>query len=123
MNLALTEMRRAKTRFGLLTGAVGLLVYLILFQPALSGGLIEQFIGALKHQSADVLVYNAQARKNLEGSVILPDQQAAVAAVPGVAAAEPLGEDTFTVLAGTALMPSDRLRTPPAALNPFTCGV
>jgi hypothetical protein len=31
--------------------------------------------------------------------------------------------DTFTVLAGTALMPSDRLRTPPAALNPFTCGV
>lgn len=100
VNLALTEMRRAKTRFGLLTGAVGLLVYLILFQQALSGGLIEQFIGALKHQSADVLVYNAQARKNLEGSIILPEQQAAVAGVPGVAAAEPLGEDTFTVLAG-----------------------
>lgn len=100
VNLALTEMRRAKTRFGLLTGAVGLLVYLILFQQALSGGLIEQFIGALRHQSADVLVYNAQARKNLEGSIILPEQLAAVGAVPGVAAAEPLGEDTFTVLAG-----------------------
>lgn len=93
-------MRRAKLRFGLLTGAVGLLVYLILFQQALSSGLVNQFIGALKNQSSDVLVYNAQARKNLEGSIILPDQVAAVAGVPGVERAEPLGEDTFTVVAG-----------------------
>jgi putative ABC transport system permease protein len=102
VNLALTEMRRAKVRFGLLTGAVGLLVYLILFQQALSGGLIEQFIGALKHQSADVLVYNAQARKNLEGSIILPEQLDAVGTVDGVGVAAPFGEDTFTVVAGGA---------------------
>lgn len=100
MFLALKEMRRAKLRFGLLAGAVGLLVFLILFQQALLGGLITQFIGALKNQSADVLVYNAQARKNLEGSIILPDQAAQVAAVPGVADAAPLGESTFTVTAG-----------------------
>ena len=93
-------MRRAKTRFGLLAGAVGLLVYLILFQQALLGGLVEQFIGAVKHQSADVLVFNDQARKNLEGSIIFPEQLDAVAGVEGVATAAPLGQDTFTVRAG-----------------------
>ena len=99
MFLALKEMRRSKVRFGLLSGAVALLVFLILFQQALVSGLITQFIGALKNQSAQVLVYNEQARKNLEGSIILPDQAAAVAQVPGVAIAAPLGEGTFTVTA------------------------
>ncbi len=99
MFLALREMRRAKLRFGLLAGAVGLLVFLILFQQALLGGLINQFIGALKNQSADVLVYNDQARKNVEGSIILPEQAAAIAAVDGVAAVGPLGQGTFTVTA------------------------
>lgn len=98
--LALNEMRRAKVRFGLLAGAVGLLVFLILFQQALLSGLVNQFIGALKNQSADVLVYNSQARKNLEGSIILPDQQAAIETVDGVAVSAPLGEGTFTVIAG-----------------------
>ncbi len=100
MFLALKEMRRAKVRFGLLAGAVGLLVFLILFQQALLTGLINQFIGAIKHQSGEVLVYNDQARKNLDGSIILPDQQAAIAQVEGVAAASPLGQATFTVTAG-----------------------
>ena len=105
MFLALTEMRRAKVRFGLLAGAVGLLVFLILFQQALLGGLINQFIGAIKNQSGEVLVFNDQARRNLEGSIILPPQQAAIADVEGVEAASPLGEATFTVTAdadGTA---------------------
>jgi len=99
MFLALKEMQRAKVRFGLLAGAVGLLVFLILFQQALLTGLINQFIGAIKNQSGEVLVYNGQARKNLEGSIILPDQQAAIAAVEGVAVASPLGQATFTVTA------------------------
>ena len=99
MFLAWHEMRRSKLRFGLLTGAVGLLVFLILFQQALLGGLITQFIGAVRNQSADVLVFNDQARKNIEGSIILPEQAAAVAAVEGVAVASPLGESTFTVQA------------------------
>jgi putative ABC transport system permease protein len=99
MFLALKEMRRAKLRFGLLTGAVALLIFLILFQQALLTGLINQFIGALKNQSAQVLVYNEQARKNVEGSLIFPDQSAAVAQVDGVAAAAPLGQGTFTATA------------------------
>lgn len=99
MFLALKEMRRAKLRFGLLTGAVALLVFLILFQQALLTGLVNQFIGALKNQSADVLVYSSQARKNVEGSLIFPEQSAAIPAVPGVEAAAPLGQGTFTVTA------------------------
>ena len=99
MFLALTEMRRAKVRFGLLAGAVGLLVFLILFQQALLSGLINQFIGAIKNQSGEVLVFNEQARRNLEGSIILPAQQAAIAEIVGVGASSPLGEATFTVSA------------------------
>lgn len=97
MFLAFRELRRAKLRFTLLTGAVTLLVFLILFQQALLGGLITQFIGALRNQSAEVLVYGADARKNLEGSRVTDAQLAAVAGVAGVRATAPLGEGTFTV--------------------------
>jgi putative ABC transport system permease protein len=95
--LALKEIKRAKLRFGLLAGAVALLIFLILFQQALLGGLINQFIGALKNQSGDVVVYNEQARRNLEGSIILPDQQASVEQAAQGFQVDPLGEGTFTV--------------------------
>lgn len=107
MFLAWHEMRRATVRFGLLTGAVGLLVFLILFQQALLGGLVTQFIGALRNQTADVLVYNDQARANLEGSIIQPQQLVAVASVEGVATAAPLGEATFSVQTGTIDQPGE----------------
>jgi putative ABC transport system permease protein len=97
MFLALREIRHSKARFVLLGGAVGLLVFLILFVQALTGALIRQFIGAIEHQSATVLVYGADARKNLEGSRISPDTVQQVAAVPGVASAGPIGQGTFTV--------------------------
>lgn len=100
MFLALAEIRRARLRFGLLAGAVGLLVFLVLFVQAITGNLITQFIGALDNQSAQVLVYGADARQNLEGSRVTDDQVAAVSAVDGVARAEPLGEGTFSVAAG-----------------------
>ncbi len=105
MFLAVQEMKRAKVRFGLLTGAVGLLVFLILFQQTLLTGLVKQFIGAVERQSGEVLVYNDQARKNLEGSIVLPEQQAAIEALAtdsanGIVDASPLGEATFTVIAG-----------------------
>ena len=58
MFLALNEMRRARTRFGLLIGAVALLVFLILFQQTLQNGLITSFVGALRNQSAPALVYS-----------------------------------------------------------------
>jgi len=101
--LAGREIRRAKLRFGLLAGAVGLLVFLILFQQALLGSLVKSFTGAIENQSATVLVYNAEARKNVAGSVIPSQQQAAVEAVDGVGASAPFGEATFTIEAAGKL--------------------
>ena len=97
MNLAWTEIRRAKLRFGLLTGAVALLVFLIMFMQTLSGTLLNLFIGGVENQSAGVLVYGEDARRSIEGSIVTPDQVAAVATVEGVGNAAPLGENTFTV--------------------------
>jgi putative ABC transport system permease protein len=98
--LASSELRRAKLRFGLLAGAVGLLVFLILFQQALLGSLLQSFTGAIEHQSGEVLVFNREARRNVAGSVVPPDQAAAVAAVDGVGDVAPLGEAAVTVDAG-----------------------
>jgi putative ABC transport system permease protein len=84
-------------RFGLLSGAVGLLVFLILFQQALLGSLLLSFTGAVENQSATVLVFSEEARKNLAGSVILPPQQAQIEAVDGVGTSAPLGQTTLTV--------------------------
>ena len=78
--LALAEIRRAKLRFGLLTGAVALLVFLILFQQSLAAGLLGSFTGGLENQSAEVLVYDEDARRSVDGSVVTPEQVDAVAA-------------------------------------------
>lgn len=98
--LAGREIRRAKLRFGLLAGAVGLLVFLIMFQQALLGSLLKSFTGAIENQSAQVLVFSAEARKNVAGSIIPPPVQAAVEDVEGVGDSAPLGEATLTVAAG-----------------------
>jgi putative ABC transport system permease protein len=95
--VALREIRRGRLRFGLILGAVGLLVFLILFQQTLLSTLLSFFSGALANQSAAVVVYSDEARKSLEGSVVTSEQVAATAQVQGVARAEPLGEGTFTV--------------------------
>jgi len=104
VRLALAEIRRAKLRFGLLIGAVALLVFLILFQQTLAGALLGSFTDGLGKQSAEVLVFNADARGAVEGSVVTPEQVATVRDVPGVAQAEPLGESTFSVDVGDATL-------------------
>ncbi|MGD9703876.1 MAG: ABC transporter permease [Acidimicrobiia bacterium] len=112
MFLALRELRHAKLRFFLLAGSIGLLVFLILVQLALRDGLVTQFIGAIRHQSAPVLVYGDQARQNLEGSQVDPSAIEAVAAVEGVARVGRFGEATFTVSTPTSramTKPADRL--------------
>ena len=99
MLLAWREVARAKLRFGLLTVAVGLLVFLIIFQQVLLGSLLQSFTGALENQSATVLVYGKESRKNLAGSVVLPPQVEAVRSVDGVARAAEFGEATLTFAA------------------------
>ncbi len=109
MLLANREIRRARLRFALLSGAVGLLVYLILFQQLLLGGLLQGFTGALDAQDAKVLVYGAEARKNVEGSVLPPETVQAIRGVDGVAAAGQLGQGTFTMLAAAAGKPAEQV--------------
>lgn len=100
MRLALREIRRTKLRFSLLAGAVGLLVFLILFQSTLLSTLLSFFSGALGSQSGTVVVYSEDARKNPEGSILPLATVDAVAGVPGVGAAGPFGVDTMTARAG-----------------------
>ncbi|MFM8303785.1 MAG: ABC transporter permease [Actinomycetota bacterium] len=100
MRLAFREILRARLRFGLLAGAVGLLVFLILFQSTLLSTLLSFFSGALETQSGQVVVYSEDARKNPEGSILPLAAVDAVAAVPGVRRAAPFGVDTMTARAG-----------------------
>jgi putative ABC transport system permease protein len=98
--LALKEIRRAKVRFALLMGSIGLLVFLILFQQTLQNGLITSFIGAIERQSAPVLVYSVDGRVNLQGSVVTPEVAEQIAQVDGVAETGRIGQGTFSVDAG-----------------------
>ena len=99
MFLALKEMRRAWVRFGLLIAAIALLVFLILFQQALQTGLLTSFVGAIRNQSAPVLVYSVDGQRVLQGSVITPDLEQIVRATPGIADIGYVGQGTFTVTA------------------------
>ncbi len=87
MNLALTEMKRSKLKFGLLIGAVALLVFLVLFLTTLSTALVTSITGALNGLDGQVLVYSDAARDNLQASRLPPTVVAEVEKVPGVAAA------------------------------------
>jgi putative ABC transport system permease protein len=99
MFLALTEMRRAKGRFALLIVAIGMLVFLILFQQSLQNGLVTSFIGAIRNQSAPVLVYSVDGQRVIQGSIITPDLEASVRTAGGVGEVGRIGQGTFTVLA------------------------
>jgi putative ABC transport system permease protein len=100
MFLALKEMRRAKGRFGLLIAAIGLLVFLILFQQSLQNGLLTSFVGAIRNQSAPVLVYSVDGQRVIQGSVITPDMAQLVDGADGVGEVGQIAQGTFTVAAG-----------------------
>ena len=101
--IAFKEMVRAKARFGLLVGAIGLLLFLILFQQALRDGLITSFVGAIEQQSAPVLVFSTDGRRNLQSSSITPELEDRVRAVDGVGRVGRIGQSTFSVRAGGAI--------------------
>lgn len=100
LRLALVEVRRSKGRFTLLIAAIGFLVFLIVFQQALLDGLVAQFAGGLRNLDADVVVYDDQARRTVEGSVVPVPEVVALEEVEGVVDTGPLGVGTFTVEAG-----------------------
>jgi putative ABC transport system permease protein len=101
--IALRDLWRSKLRFALLAGAVGLLIFLLLFLNTLSATLLGFFVGAIENNSSDVLVYDDTAHGNLQASRLDPSVVADVTAVVGVAAAAPIGELTLTVEVGGEL--------------------
>jgi putative ABC transport system permease protein len=103
MRLGLRDLQRAKLKFALLGGALALLVFLLLFLNTLSSTLLGFFTGAVKHNTAEVLVYNSDARRNLQSSRLPPGTVEQVRAVPGVLAAGPIGNTTLTVDVGKGL--------------------
>jgi len=100
MFLALKEMIRAKVRFGLLISAIGLLVFLILFQQSLQNGLLTSFVGAIRNQSAPVLVYSVDGQRVIQGSIITPDLEQQVRGLDEVGTIGRIGQGTFTVTVG-----------------------
>ncbi len=96
MFLAFKEMARAKVRFALLIAAIALLVFLILFQQSLQNGLITGFIGAIREQSAPVLVYSVDGQRVIQGSVITPQMEEQVRTAPGTGEVGRIGQGTFT---------------------------
>ena len=96
MFVAFKEIRRSLGRFSLLTMAVALLVLLLLFFQAVAGTLTSGLTGGLESSSADVLVYDQQARRNPATSILSPKVEAEVAAAPDVAATSPIGLSVFT---------------------------
>ncbi|HET9071184.1 MAG TPA: hypothetical protein VFN60_04665 [Acidimicrobiales bacterium] len=103
MRLGLLDLLRARLRFGLLAGALAVLVFLLLFLNTISATLLGFLTGAVQHNSADVLVYSAASRRNLQASRLDPSVVGAVRAVPGVAAAGPIGQTTLTATVGRGL--------------------
>ena len=80
MFLALKEMRRAKVAVRpARSPRIGLLVFLILFQQSLQNGLLTAFVGAIRNQSAPVLVYSVDGQRMIQGSVITPELEPLVA--------------------------------------------
>jgi putative ABC transport system permease protein len=99
MFLALKEMRRGATRFSLLMVAIGMLVFLILFQQSIQNGLLTSFAGAVRNQSAPVLVYTVDGQRTIQGSIMTPELERLVRSVDEVGQIGRIGLGTFTVVA------------------------
>ena len=100
MFLALREIRRSPVRFGLLAAALGLLLFLVLFQQALQNGLVTSFVGAIRNQSAPVIAFNVEGQRTLQGSVLSPDLERSILAVDGIETSGRIGQGTFTITVG-----------------------
>lgn len=84
------EIWRSKLKFLLLAAAIGLLFFLLVFVNTLSTTLLDNFVGALENNSADVLVFDADAQASIPASRLGPDDLERVAEMDGVAAAAPI---------------------------------
>ncbi len=90
MNLAFAELRRTRSRFAVITVAVGFIVFLALILAALADGLYLSNTGALRNAGADGYVFAADSERSLSRSELAPEVADEVAAVDGVEQAAPV---------------------------------
>lgn len=86
------EILRSKLKFGLLAAAIGLLFFLLVFVNTLSSTLLDNFVGAIENNTADVLVFDSEAQATIPASRLSPSTVETVASVDGVASAAPISE-------------------------------
>src|SRR5690606_13559477 len=70
----------------------------ILAQQAIQDGLVTSFVGAIRQQSAPVLVYSTDGQRTFQGSAIPPPLEEQIRAAEGVGASSRIGQGTYTVV-------------------------
>lgn len=91
MNLAVAEFRRAKGRFVSITGALSLIVFLVLVLGALSDGLFFGGTGAVRSSTAQAYAFSSDAQGSLIRSRLPLAEESELEAVAGVQQATAIG--------------------------------
>ena len=84
MKLALRELVRQPGRFVTATAILTLIAILLMFLGGLLDGLIRNSTGAVRAQSADVIVYSDTSQSSFLRSRIEPSQREAIARADGI---------------------------------------
>lgn len=91
MNLAIAEFRRARGRFLSITGALSLIVFLVLVLGALGDGLFFSGTGAVRSSTASAYAFSDRAEGSLVRSRLPLAAEAELESVDGVAQATAIG--------------------------------
>jgi len=91
MNLAVAELRRAKGRFAAITGALSLIVFLVLVLGALGDGLFYGGTGAVRSSTAQAYAFSEDAQASLTRSQLSRADESALEAEDGITQATPIG--------------------------------
>ena len=91
MNLALAELRRAKGRFASITGALSLIVFLVLVLGSLADGLFFGGTGAIRSSTAQAYAFDEESSGSIVRSRLPLDAESELEAVDGVTQATAIG--------------------------------
>lgn len=91
MNLAVAEFRRAKGRFASITGALSLIVFLVLVLGALGDGLFFGGTGAIRSSTAQAYAFSEDAEGSLIRSRLPLSEESELESVAGVTQATAIG--------------------------------
>lgn len=97
MFLALSEIRRNRTRFLLVAAIIALITTLLLFVSALAEGLGSGNVAGIRKIDAKLLVFQEGAKLSLNASTLPLERRRQVARVSGVDDVAPLGFSSATI--------------------------